>query len=80
MLWRVLSRYSVKLFCLTVSVLEKFLVSENVRDRRWGGCHVFPRKMFFLSIESFRRGAILCFGKFRVSKKFMPKREYHDFL
>ena len=54
-------------------MLQKFLVQENVRDMRWGGCHDFQSQLFFLSTKSFRKGTLLSFTKSPVSKKFMDK-------
>ena len=51
-------------------------------DKRGGEYHDFPLKKFSShSAEKFRRGTLLCFRKFLVSKNFMDKRGggYHDF-
>ena len=60
-----------------ILVLLLFRVSKNVRYKR-GGIKIF-RQNFFVSVpkkfgaKKFRRGTILCFTKFLVSKIFMEK-------
>ena len=54
--------------------LRKFLVSKGFMDGR-GGYHVFPSKIFCLTVpKNFRRGTLLYFRKFLVSKNFMHNR------
>ena len=45
------------------------------------GYHDFSLNFYLShSTETFRRGALLCFTKFLVSKNFMHKRGYLDFV
>ena len=72
-----------KICCLTVPkkfIEEPFCVSESFGYRkilgiRGGGKYQdFPSKFFCLSSEKFRRGTLLCFRKFRVSKNIRDVR------
>ena len=58
----------------TLLCFKKFRASKIVRDKRVGGFHDFPSKLFCLSTESFRGGTLLCFKRFRVSKNVRNKR------
>ena len=50
-----------------ISIIEKF---SSLR----GFCQDFSFKKMSGSTESFRRGKLLCFRKFRVPKKCIPKK------
>ena len=72
-----------KLFCLTVPnhfVEEPFCVSESFGYRKMLGIREGRVSQFSVEIvlshstESFRRGTLLCFRKFGISKNCMPKR------
>ena len=80
-------------FCLTVSnyfleepicVSQKFLYRKILGIKGGGGkseCHNFPSKWFLShSTKSFPRGNLLCFRKFRVSERFMPKGGLYAFF
>ena len=82
-----MSRSSFKIRCLTVPknfVGENFCVSQNfwyrnffwiTRRRGLGGLSRFPFKNFLSqSAKKLRRGTLLCFRKFQVTKNFLPKR------
>ncbi len=58
----------------------KNLVPRKISDKRGGKYHDFPSNFFSHSTKSIRRGMLQCFRKFRVSKKFMPKRGNHELL
>ena len=75
-----LSHSAEKLRRGTLLCFRKFLVSKNVRDKRGGGNHDLPSKLFSShSTQTFSRGTLLCFRKFRLSKNFMPKIEISPF-
>ena len=61
------------------SVLQ-FLVSKNVRDKRRGGNHDFPSKLFGLTVPNHFVEEPFCVSrKLRVSKNFMLKRGISPF-
>ena len=73
--------FSAKIFCLTVPknfVKEPFSVSLNSGIKKFyayeGNITIFYRNLLSHSTEKLRRGTLLCFTKFLVSKKFMNKR------
>ena len=86
MLQRVILRFSVENFLSHKNFVPKnfvekpFCVSENFWFRKMlgiregAGITIFRQKVLSHSTESFRRGTLLCFRKFWVSKNFMPKR------
>ena len=59
---------------------RKILISKNFMVKRGGGWReggsftIFRRK-FFICVDKFRRGTLLCFRKVRASKNFMVKRK-----
>ena len=69
----------------SVLCFRKFPVAKFM-DKRGGGVSTFSVENFLShSFEKFRRGTVMCFTNFLVSKKFMDRRvgggrEYHDFL
>ena len=78
-----LSRFSVKKLCPTVRknfvevpffVPQKLWYRKNLAKREGASITIFRRNILSNSTQSFRRGMLLCFRKFRVSKKLMPKR------
>ena len=58
----------------TLLFQKKNLVTKNVTDKRGGGYHDFPSKLYSHSTEIFCRGTLVCFRKFRVLKNFMHRR------
>ena len=48
--------------------------------REGGGYHDFSSKFLSHSTEFYCRGTLLCFRKFRVSKKYAQRLEDHDLL
>ena len=75
--------FPLKNFCLTVAknfVGEPFCVSENFWYRKMLGIREGRVSRFSVNIvlshstERLRRGTLLCFTKFLVSKKFMDKK------
>ena len=87
------SLFSVEKFCLTVPknfVEEPVCVSENFGYRKTlpkrGISRFCIENLLSHSTEKLRRGTLLCFTKFLVSRNFLDKRgeeggrEYHDFL
>ena len=78
-----LSRFSVRTFCLTVPknfvedtscVQQKIWYRKKLAIREAASITIFRRIILPHSTESFRRGILPCSRKFRVSKKFMPKK------
>ena len=78
-----LSRFSLRRFCLTVSknfvedsfrVRQKFWYRKMLGMRGGASITIFRQSALSLSIESSRRGLLLCFKKFRVSNKILSKR------
>ena len=66
------NRFAEETFC---AVFQEISDSEKVY--RWGGggaSRFFVEIVLSHSTQTFRRGTLLCFRKFRVSKNFMPKR------
>ena len=90
MLQRVMSQFSVEVFCLTVpnhfveepfcAVFQKFSGREEVYGKEGGvGVSIFSVEYFLSqSAEKFRRGNSVCLC-FRVSKKFMLLRVMSQF-
>ena len=65
-------------------VEERFSVSGGFGHRKRlclkGNITNVQENLLFPNAGMFRRGTLLCFRKFRASKKFMPERENHEFL
>ena len=60
---------------LTLGIEKKLGIREREREReRETGLRFFVVIVVSHSNETFRRGTLRCFRKFRVSKNFMPKR------
>ena len=59
----------------------KFLVSKNVRDKRGGGYHHLPSKLFCLTVPNHLVEEPICVSEsFGYRKILCPRGEYHDFL
>ena len=84
MLQRVMSRFSVELFCLTVpknavgELVSLSLVSgiENIRMRGWGGCQDFPSKISCLTVPKNFVGQPFWVSLFSVIEKFYASEGY----
>ena len=89
-LFRMVSRFSVEKFLSysaeklrrgTLLCLRKFLVPKNVRDKKGGGYHDFPSKLFCLAVPNHFAEEPLCVSeRFGNRKIFSPRGEYHKFL
>ncbi len=76
-----LSRFSVKYLMAHSTkkiVAEPFCASQNFWPKR-GISQTPMENLLSHSTKSFRRGILLCFRKFRVSKKKYRRAEYHDY-
>ena len=64
----------------TFLFFRKFLVSKNVRDKRGGGYHDFPSKLFCLTVPNHFVEEPFCVSKnFGYQKNCMPKRGISQF-
>ena len=92
MLQRVMSPFSVEIFCLTVpknfvgepfcAVFQKISGSQKFMDKRGGGggsIKIFRRKIVVSQCRKMSWTSLQCFRKFGVSKNFMHNRGYHKF-
>ena len=60
---------------------KEFLVSKNVRDKRGGGYHDFPSKLFCLTVPNHLVEEPFCVSESLGYRKiFCLRGEYHDFL
>ena len=60
---------------------RKFLVSKNVRDKRGGGYHDFPSKLFFLTVPEHFIDEPFCVSESLGNRKILCLRGLcHDFL
>ena len=74
--------HSAEKFCRWTSLcFRKSLVSKNVRDKRGGGYHNFPSKLFCLTVLNHFVKEAFCVSQISGYRKNLSLRgEYHDFL